>query len=318
MKSFAEFLIEKNIVSSQQLVNACVAQEKEAIGLIEALSKSEHYNDEETSGFILKSMVSGEHIYTLLLKHDESIARKLIDEIQTNNPSLATIFVEQGVCKHEELNQLYKEYEQQFNEPPVEKDSGDDSFVAPSSGGGLSAAALESLREMGMDTTELEGAEANPSDSSRGEMEIVEIDEKKYDLNYLNFFDESRKDGILKLIQSIHQEASNGGDYQNLLTSLFKEFHQLKGASRLDELKLSEKIIHQSEELVSTIIESGDQGASLFLEFKDAIEQAFSTIWDLRQMVVDKGDEINYWKHEKSKFNFIECMKGLKHQSTAA
>jgi|GEM_PF-4927753 hypothetical protein len=321
MKNFLEFLIKKDVVNHQQVINACVAQEKRTSGVIEMLSEGQLLSTENISGLILKSMESGEHIYSLILAHDKSIAEKLVDEIQTNNPSLASIFVEQGVCDREHLAQLYKEFEEQSSETPKGKDSDDDSSSDTASSGGLSAAALESLRELGMDTSELEGAEAPTERSStpevKPEAKTVE-EEEKHDLHYLSFFDKPKRDGVSKLIQSIHDEASNGGDYQNLLSSLFKEFHQLKGASRLDELRLSEKMIHQSEELISYIIESGDQGGNLFLKFKNSIEHAFSTIWDLRQMIVDKGDEIYYWKHEKSKSNFIECMKGLKYQSAAA
>lgn len=300
MKNFAKFLIERGVLNHKQLVDICAYQEKCAVGLVEILRDEEMLEINKLSDLILESIEKGEHFYNLLHTYDKNLTQKAIDKSQNATPSFSSVLVQQDHLGAQELQDLYDEY-QNSQAHSVENSSHEEE----DENGGLSAAALESLRELGMDTAELE--------SSNSKVEVED-----HDLEYLNFFNQEKRDNILDLVTSVEHEILNGGDYQNLLNSLFKDFHLLKGAARLDDFKLSEKLIDQSEQLVCSIIESSAESADIFMNYKQAFNQAVSVIWDIRQNILEKEDEASFWKDENNKGRYMQLMKNLKYHSVAA
>lgn len=357
MSTFAKFLIDKNIINQNQLIEVYVYQEKMAPGLINVISESKLLDRDELVRLVLQSAQTGEHVYNLLLEHDISIAKGVVSLVQEQTPNFIRSIAELDICDEKKLSELYDEFQSHLpfeSEEPTTPEAIEETNenMNTSDDVGLSAAALESLRELGMDTEELENSvthkeEVDDSVATEEEvglsaaaleslrelgMNTEELEqsvekkesEKKCDKTlehkfaYLSYFDDERKNDINKVIDSVQSEIDKDGDYQNLLSSLFKEFHLLRGAAEEDGLQLSERLIAQSERSVATVIESGPNAAAAFAKLKFGFEQALNAIWELREAIVKNGDETSFWKNEKNKKVYVDSVRLLKSSLVAA
>jgi hypothetical protein len=153
----------------------------------------------------------------------------------------------------------------------------------------LSDAALESLRELdpnaadGLVPTEGETCVAESNESSPNET---------FKKEFCETFNESMYNKMNKIIKIIFNTVKEEGDFSNFFNSLFREFHLIKGASRLAGFKLIEEVVEDWEDILDNFFKlEEEEKKEWFNSHGSKLSTLVDSIWDIRNQIKLNDDE---------------------------
>lgn len=148
----------------------------------------------------------------------------------------------------------------------------------------ISDAALDSLRELGIDVSEFtSGVTTNSNVSNQSQSAPSSLSPRLEVKHFLDVFNEKQKNKLLKLIEFCMNDLNKGIEIGNYFNSLFRDMHLLKGAVSFSEIQSLEKPLMQIDELLDKKLSSGEVNLSAFVKQHSTNLQKFvHTLWILR------------------------------------
>lgn len=173
----------------------------------------------------------------------------------------------------------------------------------------ISAAALESLREMGgVPDSDLEALSKVTQGSSS---EKKELDSSSAD--YISIFNEQKNKKMKKILQMIKSAAESDSDIANYFNSLFRELHVVKGAAVLVEAKYSKKLIEIWELIIDKIFTmSNPELKAWFYSYEQCLHDTIVLLWEIRESVAKNTSEEEYMQVEESRNKYLTTIGTLK------
>ncbi|MDD0854203.1 hypothetical protein HBN50_13910 [Halobacteriovorax sp. GB3] len=355
---FGEYLLSKNIISRGQLLEVLADQENSTKSVFEIiqgesffekmnLSKAIHIMYEKKISFLNACLDAD----VLAQNECESVIMKM----QESRPNFIEILVEKSILSAEDINKHYEEF---LNAGDIQSSKPESSISAESDEVEISDAALESLRELGIDDSSLKAevsvasaSSVNEETSDEGEIEISaaaleslkEIGGVSSDIlnelessagasttesdnsssnsteiegfvsQYLDTFTDKTYKKMSKVVGMIYSTAESGSDVANIMNSLYRELHITKGAACLADLKISEKLLDVTEELLEKLFKLPNN--ELIKWVKDnltCLEDCIDILWDLRGAIHSAGNELEFWSIEEQKIRYTNNIKKIK------
>jgi hypothetical protein len=283
---FGDYLIEKKIITPTQLILALVHQLEHLPSLIRLIHES---------GLVAPSELL--EVMKIHIKQDTDILavliqRKKITEAQVNDLALkqwskrlplGEVLVQLNILTKYQLEaylEAYFELKEQVAGPSSICASRD----SQSGDSLINDAALESLRELGIDTSSFDRP------ASKGTRTLHAKEEVKH---FLDIFTEKQKNKMLKLIAIIDDTNKKNEDLGNYVNSLFRDLHLIKGAIFLADISAIETATTSWDESLELALSRGDAGVkhwcmTYLAHFHSYIEK----LWEIRIKIdADKTDE---------------------------
>lgn len=248
--------------------------------ILQEFYESDHFNEENWAAIISEStsltfeMACRE--LGFLSKPSEAAGENVINQAALDS------LRELGTVSEAELSGLE-------NSSPTIKESNDESEAEGE--GVINAAALESLKELGMvPEEELKSLESGLAD-----------EDNKSDLenSYLKIFTEDLFSEMNSHVDVLSDRSARENIFENMM--------KLKGAARLENAKISTKLIDGVLEHFEKI-RDGAMGEDQVNFLKNAL----NILWSLRESIKLNGSEAMFWKDEIKKSEFVGVLRELK------
>lgn len=174
----------------------------------------------------------------------------------------------------------------------------------------ISAAALESLRELGgVPESELE-ALTKVTETLKEESD-VELEPSAMD--YISIYDDKKNKKINKILDMIKGAAQTDNDIANYFNSLFRELHVVKGAAVLVDAKYSKKLIEIWELIIDKIFSmSNPELKAWFHSYEQCLKDTSSLLWEIREAVRSGKSEEQYMQEESARGKYLGNIGTLK------
>lgn len=277
---FGEFLIEHNVVNKEQLLKALVVQCRQQITVLEVLLEKNILNNDQCLEIDKISKAQRKCLLQVAKEQNFLTSEQIEDVVRQQNSSRKKIgeyLVELKFLPEQLLPNLLEKY---FStNKPIITDSPKFEQTTP-----LQSEAVKELDEL----------------------QWLEID-ASIAIEYADLFDSTKLGEMENLVLSWEKQQN-----AELLRSLFRELHTLKGTARFMKAYLSEKVIHRIEELVSSLIRAdnlvtaNDAGM-----FADSIFKGIDLISEIKDFVVANGNERSYWEDGNKRVRLAAYLQNL-------
>lgn len=275
---FGDYLVQKNVISYEQLLQALCFQIESMPSMIRIVIDNKIVDAKEMLE-LLKLQAKDDLDILEILKNKNKLTKDKITELEMKQVSfkvpLGEALVKLKFSTMETIENHLKEfYDQKFhlsNEPQSVNEVE------------ISAAALESLKELGIS---FDGPATNVS--------ITTGTPKPFIDQYLDLFSEKFKKKLFKLIEILEKEINTDSDISNYLNSLYRDLHLLKGAIVLSELGQQEKLINAWENKIEALLtKNNDQIRTWCKSHLSLLIQSVDILWDARTHIENhKTDEL--------------------------
>jgi len=331
---FGEYLVQQKTISEEQLVEV-LAYQIEALPSFLRVLKNEKLLQPQQILNLVEKQIEGSCDLLTIIRGENVLTNDQINNLfkkQCENKSpLGQLLLDLKYIKSDDLEKSLNSFialektNEQRESLPVENNieqvndletenidtQTEDNHIDPETG--ISSVALESLKALGEFNeemvAELEGVEAK-DDSILETQECVSLKisplQNEFVLQFTNTFSEKSKKKLTKVLGFIKSTGEAGGDIANFYNSLYSDLHIIKGAARLAEAKLSEKILDQSESIIEKVFSLdneklkkwGDENLPLF-------DMLIPLLWELREKVSNGETETVLWKNEIWKQGYL-------------
>lgn len=270
---FGDYLVQKQIISYEQLLQALCYQIESMPSMIRIVLDNKLVDAKEMLE-LLKKQAKDDLDILEILKNEKKLSPEKISELEMKQFAykipLGEALVKLNFSTLDAIDKHLKEfYEQKFNLAEIPQESSKASDVE------ISAAALESLKELGID---INGPATNVS--------VNHLTPKPFIDQYLELFSEKFKKKLLKLIDILEKEAGSDSDISNYLNSLYRDLHLLKGAVVLSELNLQEKFISSWENKIEELLAKNNDEIRAWCKLKlNALVLSVNLLWEARQHI---------------------------------
>ncbi len=289
---FGDFLIEEKVISSEQLVEALCLQVENMPNLLRVIINLKLIKSEEMLEVLKFCSAESKDVFTYLKEKgvlNQTSLDIISNELNKSKIPLGEILLGLKIISSSELEKHLSKFKEKNIELQQAEKLKVESATKEDSSAELSEAALESLRELGIDVSAMEsGATAqSPKKSER-------MVEKREDvMHFLNTFNEKQKNKILKLIEIIDSGMNKGEDVGNYFNSLFRDVHLLKGATAFSDIVLLDPIIGKWDMSMDTALAHGDQNVLEWCrknlkKFKEFLEQ----LWVVRNQIAEDESDL--------------------------
>lgn len=335
---FGKFLIQKNIITEEQLLTASIEQLKSQPSAIEVLKNAFDFNTSQLLDIVEKSVLSSKSIFECInLNNDQKDI--YIKYLYTNSESLGQCLVKLEYISSDELGVQLKDYigsgHSLNNIEKSENTSATISNDSSSDDVGISNAALDSLKELGLDNIdEIKELESKLSDSDNKSSDVAvnsaaleslnelgiqydsqdltnepdksSIKESNYESEFLKFFTEDTFNGLIVLTKSL----AKGFD-----ASIIKDLHQtvseILGYSTIEDLEELTRLFHSYQKVLEAVLDDSCDFTQInFLTFTSALKEGFSIAWEIRQGLCETfSEEKVFEKKSDLKTRYVTNLK---------
>lgn len=338
MSFFGDFLVQKKLISEKQLIESLCEQIKSTPPVVECLYKLEILSLAEISNVIKTQMGTDKSIFHIL-KSDFNLDVDSINKIKSYQMGmrkpLGQILVQSNILDQGTLQTELGHFLELKSTRGIEEFATEEALGRPSeSPPEISAAALESLRELGITSLddreesiapaiESSGASVEVSQAALESLKELGISEDAvyedfqtaemdpFVEEFLAQVSEGKIQKLFKILSMVKSSYENKTDYKNILNSLYREVHIIKGAVRLSDLKLTEKLLTSAEGLVEIVLSKSNKAVDeLFLEYYNVLEEWVNVLSDLSDQLKIKN-EIEIMSDQEFKSRFIELIKKI-------
>lgn len=279
---FGDYLVQKNVISYEQLLHALCFQIESMPSMVRIVIENKIIDSKNMLELLKKQAKDDLDILDLLMR-DKLITEQKLAELEMQQVSykvpLGEALVKLNFSSIDVVEKHLKEfYDQKFHLTAPETTA-----VSTTPEVEISAAALESLRELGFN---IDGPATNVT--------INTIEPKPFIEQYLELFSEKFKKKLLKLLEILEKEVSTDSDISNYLNSLYRDLHLLKGAVVLSELSMQEKFLNAWELKIEYLLaKNNDEIRSWCKQHLSALVQSVNLLWEVRQLIdVNKTDSL--------------------------
>ena len=236
---FGDYLVQEKIIGEGQLIEALCYQLESMPSFIKLIYESKLINPNVLLEIIKKQIKNDSDVISVLL-NGKYLTQDQVNELTQKQLSMR-LPVGEALVKLGHLNEQHlTSYLQQYFSAKDSLGTQVDSSVD------VNDAALESLRELGIDIGEM-------GQSKKSKV----CDELTY---FFNAFNEKTKNRLLKLIEMIESSQVKSQELSNYANSLFRDVHLLKGAIVFSEIKSIEHSITLIDRSLDHSLAQGEQG----------------------------------------------------------
>ncbi len=283
---FGDYLVKEKIINSNHLISALCFQLENMPSIIRLLYESHYVTADDLLSAITGQIKQDVDVLEVLQKSNK-ISLDQINELGLKQIShkipLGETLVKLNILSKPQLeNHLdnYFKYKEKISENRL---SDQESNLGTDSNPDINDAALESLRELGVDISQFSSNKVDPLSAVEPRLEVN---------HFLNLFSEKQKNKMLKLIEILQDANRNSLELSNYFNSLFRDFHLLKGAASFSEITLLDPILNSLDVSIDNILLSGESGIKNWCEMKlPILKKILESLWNIRQsMERDKSD----------------------------
>lgn len=276
---FATYLLKSNLISKEQLKKVLILQFTRSTSLVEVLLNSSFCNLEN---FLISLDLFEKNKLDLLetLETNNFLSLeskdKILSQYKESLIPLWTLLVQDEICNYHQARSWYENYLKELEDLQKQKKTNETSTIQESHKSSKISSKEDTHQGM-----------LNPSQTPIPNIEIKILDALMLS-ELLEAFDETKRSEIEQTIINF----SKNSDVE-ILRSLYRELHTLKGTSRFIKANASEYLIHQLESLVQESIRYFNlMNDSLKLKVEEDLLLGLDLIWDLRT-------DIQLHDHEK-------------------
>lgn len=280
---FGDYLVQKNVINYSQLLEALCFQIESMPSMIRIVIDHKVIDSKEMLELLKKQAKDDQDILTVL-KNEKKLTDEKINELELKQLSykipLGEAIVKLNFSSMDTVDKLLKEfYDQKFNISESEKKPA----PVESTQVEISAAALESLKELGITI-----------DEPATNVTISNQEAKPFVDQYLDLFSEKFKKKLLKLTEILEKEINTDSDISNYLNSLYRDLHLLKGAIALSELLSQEKLITAWENKIEIYLSKSNDEIRIWCKQNiENLNRSINLLWDARTSIeINKTDLI--------------------------
>ncbi len=315
---FGEYLISKKKITNGQLIDALAKQVEEMPSLLRML-KSANVLKDDVIVDLIGEQARKETDLLAIIREKKVLTSDQINNLfkaqAENRRPLGMILVADGVLSEAEVNVLVDEYltiDTNAKAKPMAS--------APSGSSKISAAALESLKELGM-AGEFDGENISTDIGTVCE-KVTPADGCSFDFSkklpevfvgqFLNAFNENEKNKLKKIVDMMISIAQNGDDVANVVNSLYREVHIVMGASKLAEISVTKELVTALDVLVAKLFAVKQADLCCWVgDYIHHVIEAVEVLWLIRTSLVTDGSEKNFWANESFKARYISVKNEL-------
>lgn len=325
-KLFGEYLVEKEVLSSKDLVG-CLMEQVERLPSLHKIIFENKFLDEDK---ILKAIAFQHQAITdfrSALKHygfwTIELESKVNSILNQHKIPLGKILVEQGYLEQDELVDHLDKFLSEFAETNInhkleEVDIKDSPAVAAAVNKEESEEFKPSLAEDIIVSDKMESTQEEVELIGEAVDNVIALDqkvEKELDFSiefsiiedgliqdYIELLTEDRKTEVDNMILSWEKLDTDNLDIDTLakdFRDLYRELHTYKGSACFIKAELTEKIIHAAEEVLNkyqTFIDKLDSvDIDLMISY---MLQVLDIVWELKYIIQQTSSEEFIWKTE--------------------
>ena len=313
-----KFLLDKKLLSADQALEVSIAYLNSIPSLIEVIKKESILSSDKVMELYCRAGIEQRSFYHIFKENSgltEADFSHVLKNQQLRGRSLGEIVVQLGYLAQDKWDSALRDY---INSDNFKEVSQHEASSAPSAvSGSISAAALESLKEVGgFDPEELKSLEAQMSDNDNTEdFDAIEDtvapdseinDHKDMTIYTDEFFDhlnESHQSELLVMANRYRlkkREKDLSLFYQNLTTIL--------SLVKLCEYKYLEKLITPYEAQMNLMM---DKKAEIPDEWDSLVSDMLELIWDFRRLLFEKKSEAEIMVRPEIKNKYINNLKSI-------
>ncbi len=273
---FGDYLVEKSLISHDSLMHALCYQIESVPSLIRILFESKVISSDLIVE-ALKSQVKKDVDIINVLLSENKITQKQLDDLvkkqSSHKPPLGETLLRLNLMSAAEIEQHTNNY---FSEMDAIAEKNNNKFE-------LSNAALESLKELGMEI---------PGMSVDGQVLTMVSQERKEVVHFLNLFSEKQKNRLIKLIEIMEGELVKSNPIANYFNSLFRDFHIIKGAATFSDITILEPFLNKWDLTIDEVLLKGEEGLNAWSKTHlTNLKSVIENLWQLRlKMEKDNSD----------------------------
>jgi len=277
---FGDYLIERKIITPAQLIEALAFQLENLPSMIRIVHESDLVSSADLLDLIKSQIKHDLDIFTILLGQ-KKLTQTQLNEFALKQWSrripLGEVLVKLNLMTRDQLEVHLDSYFESKDRQSAASSKNDVH---------ISDAALESLRELGIDTSALGEV---PTVSAQ---KIVYAPKEEVN-NFLTVFNEKQKNKMLKLIDFIEETKNRKDDVGNYINSLFRDLHLIKGAVFFSEIRLLERPISKWDESLEKALTGNSEAinnwCTLYLK---KMRLFVNQTWSIREKIeTDQTDE---------------------------
>ncbi len=299
---FGEFLIKNKIISESDLLEALAFQSESMPSILRLLIEKNKISPHELFDLSSQFRDSFDLVQALIDKKklSQQEANDFYMEQMSRRLPLGQVLIKKGILTVDQLNSIVGDY---FGQRYEHENVAVNLSNASSERVEMNQAALESLRELGMDLGDLGGS------TNQTTMNVLDtVIQPPVDVQDINpmldqfeqVFSEKFKNKIKKLISIMMSENNSNADISNYYNSLFRDLHILKGAIVLASLSSMNTLVSSWEdEIEKALKENNDFMKSWCHKHLKKLDQVIDFLWLARMKVHQDHGESNLLKDAK-------------------
>ncbi|MEE8058612.1 MAG: hypothetical protein V3T17_12355 [Pseudomonadales bacterium] len=301
MQRLGGFLIDKGLISSQQLAEALLEQLKKTPPSLGVLYENGSLGAQDVLDILRlqgdKFMDFRTACVKLELWRDEYDVA-LQSELALKRPKLGQILIEKDWLDPQRLLAELHGFQAYCEENTFSHELKKPLAVVPINKAKQTTSVGEELP--------VARAEFNPS-FANVEAESVP--------DYLDLFSEEKKNALeitILSVESLGDDDKLADDVYETLDAFFGEYHSLKGAARSIGAALTERLIHEAEDLLtffkrfSSKVETND-----FVQLGSINLQVLDLLWALRDELLTAATEEQFWANDSSQLSYLSLLDDL-------
>lgn len=254
---FGEFLIKKNAINEDQLLDALTYQVEHLPSFMRVLREEKLIPSADLFRLIQIQLETNSDLVGVLRdenKIDETQLHNLFAKQASKRKMLGEVLVELKIMDQTTVeNMLYDFLRDKENLKTLNTEKQTASVKAVSQEVEMSEAALESLRELGMVMDDMPAAK--PAAVAAPKEEITPpVEANIFVEEFLNIYNVKMKNKLAKVLSILKDSQSDESDISNYFNSLYRDIHVLKGAAQVGELTQTEGFIGEWERIIEKLL----------------------------------------------------------------
>ncbi len=268
---FGDYLVSQKVITNEQLVLSLIFQIESLPSIYQIIFDEKLVQAEMFLEFLKNEAKDGKLDLIGQLKSRKIITEDKIQEYYLKQISkkipLGEVICRLNFSTPDTINfHLKNFYDNKFHEIQDKEDK----KVEATAEVEISAAALESLKELGMDINSQKVEQKVPANPF--------VDQ------FLELFTEKFKNKVLKLLQIMKKSVDENADVTNYINSLYRDVHLIKGSVMLAELKLVEDFISLLDEKIEKqLINDTTKLNAWFKVSHSVLDQSINALWTYTQ-----------------------------------
>lgn len=300
---FSDFLLNKKILKKRELLLAYAKQLETMPSILSLILEYDLAADKDLLGLLKESFDKKCDVLFLLkekkiLKEEQIVF--LVEQQNKRKITFGQALVKLGYMNIQQVEMLLNEY--------LENKSHAQSDIQTASVSSSSSSTITSSGSDSSNSTSALGTEAviETKDPDIPTFQFVEIDQSNID-EYAQLLDQEKKTFLENTILSW----SKGLD-KNSLREFYRELHTLKGTSRFLKAQVTEYLIHNFENLISTITSNmGAITSDNYKKFDDICFRSMDLVWELRESIIQNASEASLWSRTSFRENLIRVINDI-------